>query len=184
MKSYGYFYVLNHIALAVDTQDQTAGFKSLVELDMFNRAGILVMPDAEPRARQIVHDLSAALYPKSADTVPTVEQRMMLVRVLHDSELTRIFGTMRFFSPFAFTKEDLTTRFGFFEDGERLIMPYFIRHLILQDQAVFCEGKLTSFSYAMSHGEVDKQAITYGLLPATAYGKNNIPEQYRHLPLF
>lgn len=184
MKSYGYFYILNHIAMAVDAPNKEVGFKALVELDMFNRASIFTRPDAEPRAAKLVRDLTDSLYPKSADTNPTVEQRMMLVQALHDQELESIVGGIRFFVPFAYTKEQLTEQFGFFDNGESLNVPYFLRHMFMDDQAVFCDGKLTSFAYSCAHGEVSQTARQYGLFPAQAYGKNDIPERYKHLPLF
>lgn len=184
MKSYGYFFVLNHIALAVDDPVKENGFKKLVELDMLNRASTLTRPDAEPRASKIVRDLSEALYPKTADTSPTVAQRMMLVQMLHDQELEKIVGGIRFFVPFAYTKEQLTEQFGFFDNGEALSVPYFLRHMFMAEQAVFCNGKLTSFAAAAEHGEISKTDMQYGLICAQAYGKNDIPEQFKHLPLF
>ena len=183
MKSYGYFYMLNHIAMAVDAPNKDVGFKAMVELDMFNRASIFTRPDAEPRAAQLVKDLTAAIYPVG-DCRPTIEQRMMLVQALHDQELEKIVGSIRFFVPFAYTKEELCDTFGFFDNGDTLSIPYFLRHHFMDDQAVFCEGKLTSFAYSCSHGEVSKTARQYGLFPAYAYGKNDIPEQFKHLPLF
>lgn len=184
MKSYGYFYVLNHIAMAVDAPNKEVGFKALVELDMFNRASILTRPDADPRVTKIVRDLTEALYPSATDIHPTVAQRMMLVQALHDQELESIVGGIRFFVPFAYTKEQLTDQFGFFDNGDGLNVPYFLRHLFMEDQAVFLDGKLTSFANSCIHGEVSKTARQYGLLPAQAYGKNDIPERFKHLPLF
>lgn len=184
MKSYGYFYILNHIAIAVDNASKEAGFKDLVQLDMFNRASIFTRPDAEPRAAKIVRDLTEALYPKTADSNPTIAQRMMLVQMLHDQELENIVGTMRFFVPFAYTKEQLTEQYGFFDNGDTLSIPYFLRHMFMDDQAVFCDGKLTSFAHAAQHGELTPTVRQYGLISAQAYGKNDIPEQFKHLPLF
>lgn len=184
MKSYGYFYILNHIAMAVDAPSKEAGFKALVELDMFNRASVFVLPDGEPRAAQLIRELTDALYPKSADTQPTIEQRMMLVQALHDQELEKIVGGIRFFVPFAYTKEVLCDTFGFFDKGDALSVPYFLRHMFMADQAVFCNGKLTSFAHAVGHGEVTPTDSQYGLFPAQAYGKDNIPEKYKHMPLF
>lgn len=184
MKSYGYFFILNHIAMAVDAPNKEVGFKALIELDMLNRASIFTRPDAEPRAAKLVRDLTQAIYPPASDIYPTVAQRMMLVKALHDEELESIVGGIRFFVPFAYTKEQLTEQFGFFDNGEALNVPYYLRHMLMEDQAVFLDGKLTSFAYSCSHGEVTQTARTYGLLPAQAYGKNDIPEQFKHLPLF
>lgn len=184
MKSYGYFFILNHIAMAVDAPDKDVGFKALIELDMLNRASTFARPDAEPRAAKLVRDLTQAIYPPSADKQPTVAQRMMLVQALHDEELAGIVGGMRFFVPFAYTKEQLTEQFGFFDTGEALNVPYYLRHMFMDDQAVFCEGKLTSFAHSCAYGEVTQTTKTYGLFPAQAYGKNDIPEQFKHLPLF
>lgn len=184
MKSYGYFFVLNHIAMAVDCPDKHVGFKNLIQLDMLNRASKLALPDAEPRAAQLVRDLTDAIYPKSADSNPTVEQRMMLVQALHDEELAKIVGTIRFFVPFAYTKEVLTDTFGFYEQEQTLHIPYFLRHHFLEDQAVFCNGELTSFANSCSYGELSQTARQYGLFPAYAYGKNDIPDKFKHLPLF
>ncbi|QYW03602.1 hypothetical protein pEaSNUABM14_00302 [Erwinia phage pEa_SNUABM_14] len=186
MKNYGYFFILNHIALAVDSASKEAGFKDLVELDMFNRASVLVVADAEPRGRQIANDLTAALYPRAADCVPTVEQRMMLVQALHDAEIEKILGNIRFFVPHAHTREDLISRFGFYVENDQpaLFMPYYMRKHILSDTAVFCEGRLTSFRDACSNGTVTENIRDYGLLTAQAYGKDNVPEMYQDLPLF
>lgn len=186
MKNYGYFFILNHIALAVDAASKEAGFKDLVELDMFNRASVLVVPDAEPRGRQIAHDLTAALYPQAADCVPTVEQRMMLVQALHDQELEKILADIRFFVPHAYTKQMLITRFGFYAepDQQALNMPYYLRKHIMSDTAVFCEGRLTSFSDACSNGHITENMRDYGLLTAQAYGNDNMPEMFQDLPLY
>jgi len=182
MKSYGYFLVLNHIALAVDNPSKEAGFKSLIELDMFNRASSIVLPDAEPKGFKLAKDLTEAIYPASADVQPTIGQRMMIVQALHDQEVSALLGDTTIFVAHSFTNDELMTRFGFFHDGTdtALFMPYYLRKHIMADQAVFCEGKLTSFDYACSNGAITPHINSYGLLTAQAYGHDTMPAKYRH----
>ncbi len=180
MKNYGYWYVLNHIACAVDAASKEAGFKDLVELDMFNRASILVLPHAEPRALQLIRDLSESLYPNS-DINPSVEQRMMLVQALHDAELKKILGDTKIFVPHVYTDQQLMIDYGFFrkDDKSPMFMPYYLRRHIMASQAVFCEDRLVSFESACSTGEITSDVRRYCLLPAQAYGSDSMPEKYR-----
>lgn len=183
MKSYGYFFLLNHIALAVDRTDVVEGFKDLVQFDMFNRASIFVLDDAEPKAKKLVRDLTQALYP-CGDAHATVAQRMMLVRAILDQELDLIIGGIRLFVPYMYTKEELCINYGFFDDGNHLRIPYFLRMLIVPDQAVFYNDRVTSFSDVCTNGEVTRTDKEYGLFPGYVYGHDNVPEKFQHLQLF
>ncbi len=186
MNKSGYFVILNHIAHAVDHADKEVGFKDLIELDMMNRAALsMLRADAHlhPEVRRLMTDLTQALYPPVSDINPTIEQRMMLVQAMFDSELEKILGDIRIFLSHSFTQDVLIERFGFVQINQEpeLYYPYYLRQHIMTDQAVFCDGELTTFAHACAHGKISPLMIQKGLLPLRAYARDTMPDKYRDI---
>lgn len=189
MDAYGYFSLLNRIAHGVDSASKEAGFKSLVECDMLMRSSLAQYPeDFSARTANLVGSLKDSLYPTAADFNPTIDQRMMIVEALLDSEIELIvLDEGAPFNPHYYSKHLLVRRFGLHPDEQnngRLRLPYFLRKALSPELNVFVRDDVPAkFGLAIGEEDITPEMYYRGLFPVYVYGKGSLPAKLRHLPL-